>query len=52
VGGEVYEDVPAELIVRAGLLAAAELLGTWECGCAPAEGQQEGCCPGQPSPDR
>jgi hypothetical protein len=48
VGGEVYEVVPAELIVRAGLLAAAQMLGTGECGCAPTEGQPEVCCPGQP----
>jgi len=34
VRGESHEVVPAELIVKAGLLAAAELLGKGECdGC-------------------
>ena len=39
VDGESYESIPAELIVRAGVLAAAEQLGSADNGgtcCAPA----------------
>lgn len=45
VGGDVYEVIPAELIVKAGLLAAAERLGRQECGCEPAApAAGGGCC--------
>ncbi len=37
VGGKVYETIPAKLIVRAGLLAAARLYG---------ESSAKSCCPG------
>lgn len=41
----VYEAVPEELIVKAGLLAAAELLSQKECGCEPvAPSSGGGCC--------
>ena len=42
VGGETYEAIPAALIVRAGLLAASDLLGA--PGNAP-------CCPGVTGPN-
>lgn len=46
VGGEVYEVIPADLIVKAGLLAAAQLLGQENCGCSPpATRLSGGCCP-------
>ena len=35
VGGEVYETVPSEIIVKAGLLVAAELIGQEPSGCCP-----------------
>ena len=46
-----YDTVPAELIIRAGLLAAAELTGTpasgTGCTCTGGESKQDGpCCPG------
>ena len=49
VDGKTYEAIPAELIVKAGLLASAQLLPV-ESGaacCPPAESPQEssGCCP-------
>ena len=46
VGGEIYEAIPAELIVRAGLLAAAALLGTATTGPSPGESRaKQRCCP-------
>jgi len=39
---EILEVVPADLIVKAGLLAVAQRLGQGQCGCAP--GQGEPCC--------
>lgn len=46
VGSEVFEVIPAELIVKAGLLAAAQLLGREECECYPAAVRPGGgCCP-------
>ena len=46
VAGENHEIVPAELIVKAGLLAATELLGKGECDCYPAAIRPGGgCCP-------
>lgn len=42
IGDEVYEAVPAALIVKAGLLAAAEISGRKGCGCAPATGAPDG----------
>lgn len=39
VGENVYEAVPAELIIKAGLLAAAEMVS-----CAPKT-TESGCCP-------
>jgi len=40
VGGQVYEAIPADLIIRAGLLAAADLYG---------ELPAKSCCPGDSS---
>ena len=37
VGNAVFEVIPAKLIVKAGLLAAAQLLGREECDCYPAD---------------
>lgn len=46
VAGESHEIVPAELIVKAGLLAAAQLLGQGDCDCSPpASRPGGGCCP-------
>lgn len=36
VGNEFLEVIPAELIVKAGLVAAAQLFGREECDCYPA----------------
>lgn len=45
MGDEVFEAVPAALIVKAGLLAAAEILEGGGCGCdAAAETTEGGCC--------
>ena len=45
VAGESHEVVPAELIVKAGLLAAAQILGKEGCDCYPtAIGPGGGCC--------
>lgn len=49
VDGKTYEAIPAELIIRAGLLASAQLLQS-ESGatsCSPSESPQESCecCP-------
>jgi hypothetical protein len=45
VEGEIYEAIPADLIVRAGLLAASELLGgKTDTSCCP---QENVCPPGQ-----
>lgn len=45
VGQDVYESIPAELIVKAGLLAAAQLLGPETCDCFPAVvWPKGGCC--------
>ncbi len=42
VGGEVYETIPADLIIKAGLLAASQLVSaeTSESCCGDAEGRQ------------
>lgn len=46
VGSEVFEVIPTELIVKAGLLAAVQLLGREECDCYPAAvWPGGGCCP-------
>jgi hypothetical protein len=46
VGSEVFEVIPTELIVKAGLLAAAQLFGREECDCYPAAvWPSGGCCP-------
>ncbi len=49
VNGKTYEAGPAELIIKAGLLAAAQLLETAEPApcCQPAESSESGavCCP-------
>ena len=49
VDGETYEAIPAKLIVKAGLLAAAQLLhsASGSTCCPPAKSPQEGprCCP-------
>ncbi len=46
VGSEVYEVIPAEVVVTAGLLAVAQMLGPKTCGCDPANNHSEnGCCP-------
>lgn len=39
VGRDVYETIPANLIVKAGLLAAAQLLGNDGCDCDSFKGQ-------------
>lgn len=51
VGGKTYETIPANLIVKAGLLAASELMGkdvsTASC-CEPKEkksSKKKACCP-------
>lgn len=49
VDGKTYEAIPAELIVKAGLLASAQLLHSEPRGscCPPAESPKKssGCCP-------
>ena len=49
VDGKTYEAIPAELIVKAGLLAGAQLLRSDPSGacCPPAESpkRSSGCCP-------
>lgn len=49
VGGEVYESIPADLVVKAGLIAASQLLGTETnepgCGCGDPKAHDTGCCP-------
>lgn len=46
VGGESHEVVPAALIVKAGLLAAAQLVDQKTCDCFPgAIWPSGGCCP-------
>jgi hypothetical protein len=41
VGGEVYEVIPADLVIKAGLLAASELVGTETNGpCCKGEAQK------------
>ena len=45
VGGEIHEVIPAELVVKAGLLAAAQMLALGACSCRPADSRPEsGCC--------
>lgn len=44
VGGDVYEAIPADLIIKAGLLAAAQLLGNEGCGCDSAKDQSKCGC--------
>lgn len=41
VGEEVYEVIPSELVIKAGLLAASQLLGPETAKCEPASS----CCP-------
>ncbi len=48
VGGEVYETIPADLIVRAGLLAAAELKKTGASGSSCCESEVEKSSKGKP----
>jgi hypothetical protein len=49
VEGEVYETIPAELIIKAGLLAATQLVDTKtnepRCGCEIPEEPDDNCCP-------
>jgi hypothetical protein len=50
VGGVTYEVIPAELIVKAGLLAASQIMQAPSPGeCCPSHGRQgeagEACCP-------
>lgn len=40
VGQDVYEVIPSELIIKAGLLAASQLLGPESCECGDTN-----CCP-------
>lgn len=48
VADETYEAVPVELIIQAGLLAAARLLGRTPTGCClPAEPSAKGGCCGE-----
>jgi hypothetical protein len=55
VGGKTFEAIPSEMIVKAGLLAAVELLHDKPVSpcCPPAEPPKgdTGCCP-PPSPSR
>ena len=45
IGEETYESIPAELIVKAGLLAAAGLVDQQSCSCyPPAVWPAGGCC--------
>lgn len=45
VGGVTYEAIPRELIVKAGMLAAAEMLGEPQgCGCEKETDKPSGCC--------
>jgi len=48
VGGEVYERIPADLIVRAGLLAAAEVTKTKALGSSCCESKVEKSSKGKP----
>lgn len=54
VNGQAYEEIPAELIVRAGLLAAAQLVSGTSRGscCPPAKPAPKGpgCCPPESPP--
>ena len=55
VDGTTYDAVPAELIVRAGLVAAAELMrapssGT-DCSCAGGDSKQDAPCCSRPTHD-
>ena len=44
-GGDVFEVIPADLVVKAGLLAAAQLLGNAGGCCDTGKGKPEsGCC--------
>lgn len=57
VDGNTYEVVPAELIVKAGLLAASEVLAAQSPGpCCPSSSKTQGahddCCPGSKKADR
>ena len=46
VAGEIHEVVPVELIVKAGLLAATNLVDAASCDCyPPAIWPAGGCCP-------
>ena len=44
VGSDVYEAIPSDLIIKAGLLAAAQLLGQEECGCNSTATRPGGDC--------
>ncbi|MFO7928135.1 MAG: DUF2703 domain-containing protein [Candidatus Humimicrobiaceae bacterium] len=48
VGGEVYETIPADLIIKAGLLAASQVAGTEAsqscCGSQEPNASETGCC--------
>ena len=35
IKGEIYETIPSEIIIKAGLLVAAELIGQKPAGCCP-----------------
>ncbi|TSK07877.1 MAG: DUF2703 domain-containing protein [Geobacter sp.] len=43
VGGEVYEVIPSELLLKAGLLAASQLVGTEAATCN--TDPKKNCCP-------
>lgn len=49
VSGETYETIPSDLVVKAALLAAAELVGKEKnspcCGSRKPEKPAKGCCP-------
>jgi hypothetical protein len=49
VGGEVYEVIPADLIIKAGLLAASQLVSTETkepcCGSEAQKAPSTSCCP-------
>ena len=49
VEGEIYETIPAELIIKAGLLAATQLVDAKtnepSCGCETPKKSDNNCCP-------
>lgn len=44
VDGEIHEVIPAELVVKAGLLAASQMLDSGTCTCSPAASRPKNDC--------